>query len=80
MKYQVTITVEGREIGHVYNTRAAAVATWDRLRSMYDRAGYTIADACGCNIDTDGLAELWIKEGRADRNIEIWPIAPTREA
>lgn len=73
MKYKVITTVNGRENGHVYETREAAVKTWDRLREVYTRAGYTIADAAGESIDSDGLAELWIREGRAARNIEIWP-------
>jgi len=73
MKYKVVTTVNGRENGHVYETREAAVKTWDRLREVYTRAGYTIADAAGESIDRDGLAELWIREGRAARNIEIWP-------
>jgi hypothetical protein len=75
MKYKVITTVNGRENGHVYETREAAVNTWNRLREVYTRAGYTIADAAGESIDRDGLAELWIREGRADRNIEIWPTA-----
>ena len=73
MKYKVITTVNGRENGHVYETREAAVTTWNRLREVYTRAGYTIADAAGESIDRDGLAELWIREGRAARNIEIWP-------
>jgi hypothetical protein len=75
MKYKVITTVNGRENGHVYETREAAVKTWNRLREVYTRAGYTIADAAGESIDRDGLAELWIREGRAARNIEIWPTA-----
>lgn len=73
MKYKVITTVNGRENGHVYETREAAVTTWNRLREVYTRAGYTIADAAGESIDRDGLAELWIREGRAARNIKIWP-------
>ena len=75
MKYKVISTVNGREAGHVYETRETAVKTWKNLRALFTRLGYTIADAAGESIDRDGLAELWTSEGRAARNIEIWPTA-----
>lgn len=76
-KYNVVTTVNGRENGHVYNSPRAALTAYNKLRAIYARAGYTIADA---GTGYNSRAELWIKEGRADRNIEIWPVAPTREA
>ena len=75
MKYRVTTTTADHVNGHEYSSARAALTVYNNIRKIYARAGYTIADA---GTGHNSRAELWIKEGRADRNIEIWPIAPTR--
>lgn len=71
MKYKVTTTTADHVNGHEYNSARAALTAYNNIREIYARAGYTIADA---GTGHNSRAELWIKEGRADRNIEIWPV------
>jgi len=70
MKYRVTTTTADHVNGHEYSSARAALTAYNNIREIYTRAGYTIADA---GTGHNSRAELWIKEGRADRNIEIWP-------
>ena len=70
-KFRVQTTSTGHDNGHTYGSARAALTVYNNIRALYLRLGYTIADAGnGHNC----RAELWIKEGRADRNIEIWPV------
>lgn len=71
MKYKVTTTTADHVNGHTYGSARAALTVYNNIREIYTRAGYTIADA---GTGHNSRAELWIKEGRADRNIEIWPV------
>lgn len=74
MKYRVTTTTADHVNGHTYSSARAALTVYNNIRALYSRLGYTLADAGkGHNERT----ELWIKEGRADRNIEIWPVIVT---
>ena len=71
MKYRVTTTTANHINGKTYGSARAALAVYNNIRALFVRLGYTLADAGnGCN----SRAELWIKEGHADRNIEIWPV------
>lgn len=71
MKYKVTTTTADHVNGHEYNSARAALTAYNNIREIYARAGYIIADAGNGH---NSRAELWTKEGRADRNIEIWPV------
>ncbi len=75
MSYRVQTTSNGHDNGHTYQSARAALKAYNSIRDLYRRLGYIIADA---GKGRNSRAELWIKEGREDRNIEIWPIAPTR--
>lgn len=75
MKYRVQTTSNGHDNGHSYSSPRAALTVYNNIRALYRRLGYTIADA---GKGRNSRAELWIKEGREARNIEIWPIAPRR--
>ena len=75
MKYNVTTTTADHVNGHEYNSARAAITVYNNIRALYSRLGYTLADA---GRGRNSRAELWIKDGSADRNIEIWPVAPTR--
>lgn len=71
MKYRVTTTTADHVNGHTYGSARAALNVYNNIRALFSRLGYTIADAGnGHNC----RAELWIKKGFADRNIEIWPV------
>lgn len=71
MSYRVQTTSKGHDNGHTFMSARAALTAYNNIREIYTRAGYIIADAGnGHNC----RAELWIKEGRADRNIEIYAI------
>jgi len=71
MKYRVTTTTADHVNGHTYGSARAALTVYNNIRAIYARAGYIIADA---GNGRNERAELWTKEGRADRNIEIWPV------
>ena len=71
--YRVEITANGTCRGTSYGTKEMAQRTYDEIRAMYRRAGYTLVDAGGVDIES-GLCELWIKEGYANRNIEIYAL------
>ena len=71
MKYRVTTTTADHDNGHTYGSARAALTVYNNIRAIYARAGYTIADA---GTGHNSRAELWTKESRADRNIEIWPV------
>ena len=73
MKYRVTTTTADRVNGCTYSSARAALTAYNNTREIYARAGYIIADA---GKGRNSRAELWIKEGRGGRNIEIWPVAP----
>ena len=71
MKYKVTTTTADHVNGHTYGSARAALTVYNNMRALFLRLGYTIADAgTGHNC----RAELWIKEDREDRNIEICPV------
>lgn len=71
MKYRVTTTAADYVNGHTYGSARAAMTVYNNIRAMLARLGYTIADA---GSGHNSRAELWIKEGRTDRNIEIYPV------
>ena len=71
MKYRVTTTTADRVNSQIFFGARWAMITYNNIRAHYRRLGYTLADA---GNGRNYRAELWIKEGRADRNIEIWPV------
>jgi hypothetical protein len=71
MKYRVTTTTADHVNGHTYGSARAALTVYNNIRAIYARAGYIVADA---GNGRNERAELWTKEGRADRNIEIYPV------
>lgn len=74
MKYRVTTTTADHVNGHTYSSARAALTVYNNIRALFVRLGYNIADAgTGHNC----RAELWIKKGWADRNIEIYPVPDT---
>ena len=74
MKYRVTATTADRVNSQNFFGARWAMITYNNIRAHYRRLGYTLADAGnGHNC----RAELWIKEGWADRNIEICPVPDT---
>ena len=74
MNYRVTTTTADHVNGHTYSSARAALTVYNNIRALFSRLGYTLADA---GTGHNSRAELWIKEGRADRNIEIWPVTDT---
>ena len=70
-QFKVVITTGAHINGHTYGSARAALTVYNNIRAFYVRAGYIIADA---GNGRNCRAELWTKEGRADRNIEIWPV------
>lgn len=70
-KYKVVTTTGDRENGHVYGSPRAALNVFNNLRALFSRLGYTIADA---GNGENWRAELWIKEGFKDRNLEIYAV------
>ena len=71
MKYKVTTTTADHVNGHEYSSARAALTVYNNIRALSSRLGYTLADSgTGHNC----RAELWIKEGFEDRNIEICPV------
>lgn len=74
MKYRVTTTTADHVNGHEYSSARAALTVYNNIRALSSRLGYTLADSgTGHNC----RAELWIKKGWADRNIEICPVTDT---
>lgn len=70
-KFKVVITTAAHINGKEYSSARAALTVYNNIRAFYVRAGYIIADA---GNGRNCRAELWTKEGRADRNIEIYPV------
>ena len=70
-KFKVVITTGDRENGHTYGSARAALTVYNNIRALFARLGYIIADA-GNGLNC--RAELWIKEGFKDRNIEIYAV------
>lgn len=72
MNYRVTTTTADHINGKTYGNARAALTVYNNIRALFVRLGYTLADA---GNGRNSRAELWIKEGRAARNIEIWPVS-----
>jgi hypothetical protein len=70
--YKIVTTANGRENAHEYKSKETAKTVWENIRALYIRSGYEIADAAGEDVES-GMCELWIKDGRSARNIEIYP-------
>ena len=70
-KFKVVVTTGAHINGKEYSSARAAVTVFNNIRALYVRLGYTIADS---GAGQNWRAELWTKEGRADRNIEIYAI------
>ena len=69
--YKVLVTTEGNENGHTYNNARVALNVYNKIRGLFARFGYIVADAgSGMNC----RAELWIKDGCEDKNIEIFAV------
>ena len=71
ISYRVQTTSKGGNTCHTYQSARTALTVYNNIRNLLRRLGYTIADAGNGH---NSRAELWIKEGRADRNIEIYAI------
>ena len=69
--FRVVITTAAHINGKEYSSARVALITYNNIRALFLRLGYTIADA---GAGQNWRAELWTKEGRADRNIEIYAI------
>lgn len=69
--FKVVITTAAHINGKEYSSARAALKTYNNIRALFLRLGYTIADA---GTGQNWRAELWIKEGFSDRNIEIYAI------
>ena len=70
-KFKVVVTTGAHINGKEYSSARAAVTVFNNIRALFVRLGYTIADS---GAGQNWRAELWIKEGRADRNLEIYAI------
>lgn len=70
-KFNVVITTGDHINGHVYSNARAAVKTYNNICALFTRLGYNCADA---GKGLNARAELYIKNGFKDRNIEIYAV------
>lgn len=70
-KFKVVITTGAHINGKEYSSARAAVTIYNNIRALFLRHGYTIADA---GTGQNWRAELYIKDGFKDRNIEIYAV------
>ena len=70
-KFKVVITTAAHINGKEYSSARAALTTYNNIRALFVRLGYIIANS---GAGQNWRAELWTKEGFADRNLEIYAI------